>query len=164
MADSGVPFAPDASNVALVEDLNDIAFGDAATVEVLLTDVDDVAGPSEMVFIAKAHPGDSDSDVRTIIRTITQSLTAEGVITPTDDPTVWKATFQLLEWQVVRLAARSTYNYGVRATVGSVTRLVQRGALSVLTDLSTLFDSPIADGSFYADGSLYANGFDVQVP
>lgn len=163
MADSGVPFALDASNVALVEDLSDIPVGESATIEVLLTGLLASDDPQTMALAIKASPEDSDLATSTILATITQTLAAAGVITATDDPTVWRGTFVLTRQQGVRISRQSTFTYTVRATVdrggSDYTRMVQRGAIR-----ATLFsiddDAPMADGEWFADGSLYASGFD----
>lgn len=162
MADSAVPFALGASNVPLVEDLVDVPVGQSTTIEILLSGLlaDDV--PEFATLAIKAAPSDSDVASTTILKTITQALSAAGVITATDDPTVWRATFALTQPEGVRINARTTYTYSVVANVSRdavpYSRMVQRGAIR--TTLFSIDDgSPVADGTIYADGSLYATGF-----
>lgn len=163
MADSGVPFAVDASTVPLVEDLNAIPVGQALTVEVLLSGLVDGDNPTSMKLVCKANPSDSNLARTTIIVDITQSITTAGVIAATADPLAWRGLFQLTRAQAVRLAGRSTYTYSVIATVDrdgdDVTRMVQRGAIS-LALYAIEFDSPLADGSYFANGEIHADGFE----
>lgn len=162
MADSGIPFGIDASNVPLVEDLVDIPVGQGFRVDVLLTDLLAGDDPTSATLAIKASPSASDIALTTIIKIVTPTLSAAGVLSPTDDPTVWRATFLLTRSEGVRLRRLSTYTYTVVAVVDrdgtSYSRMVQRGALRV-----TLYpiddDSPLADGAFYADGTQYASGF-----
>jgi hypothetical protein len=162
MADSAVPFALGAANVPLVEDLIDIPVGQATTIEVLMT-VDAGDSPTSMSLAIKQAADASDVATTTILKTITQTLSAAGVITATDSPTVWRATFTLTRQEGVRISRQTTYAYSVVATVDrsgtSYSRMVQRGAIR-----TTLYPidnaSPLADGSYFADGLLYATGFD----
>lgn len=162
MADSGIPFGIDASNVPLVEDLVDIPVGQGLRIDVLLTDLQSADDPTSAKLTIKAAPNASDIALTTIIKSITQTLSGDGVITPTSDPAVWRATFLLTRNEGVRLRRLSTYTYTVVVVVDrdgtDYTRMVQRGALRV-----TLYpvddDSPLADGAFYADGTLFATGF-----
>ncbi len=162
MPETGVPFIVDASNVVLVEDLNDIPVGEALTVRILLTDLRTVDVPTSMTFVAKANPNDSDVAPTSVIQTITTSLASTGVILPTTDPTVWEGIFQFTRRQGARFGSRSTYQYAISALVDrdgtDAARIVQRGSMSVQL-FPVVFASPVADGTWLADGTLYADGF-----
>lgn len=162
MADSGVPFAIGAANVPLVEDLNDIPVGQTATIEVLMTDLVTGDVPLSMTLTIKRDPNDSDIATTSVVKTITTTLSADGVILPTSDPSVFRAVFQLTRAQATRIANASTYTYSVVATVtrGAVNylRMIQRGAIAVnLYAIDSV--SPLADGTWMADGTLFASGF-----
>lgn len=162
MADSGVPFAIGAENVPLVEDLVDVPVGQSLTIDLLLTGLEDGDVPTAMDLAIKANPNDSNLAPTTVLKTITPTLSASGVLLPTDDPLVWRGVFQMTRREAVRVARLSTYTYSVQASVTresvSYRRMIQRGALSV--NLYTVNDdSPVADGAYYANGTLYADGF-----
>jgi hypothetical protein len=162
MADSGVPFPVDASSVALVEDYVDLPAGVQARIDLLLTDLIDGDVVGSAVLVIKESPDASNLANTTIIKTITSTLSADGVITATDDANVRRATFLLLARETVRLSVRSTYTYTVSATITrdgvTFTRIVQRGAIAA-TGFAMEDDSPLADGAYLADGSLFATGF-----
>src|SRR4051812_6677213 len=117
MADSGVPFPVDASSVALVEDYVDLPAGVQARIDLLLTDLIDGDVVGSAVLVIKESPDASNLANTTIIKTITSTLSADGVITATDDANVRRATFLLLARETVRLSVLSTYTYTVSATI-----------------------------------------------
>jgi hypothetical protein len=163
MADSSVPFALGAASVPLVENLVDIPVGQSAQIDLLVSDLLSTDDPTSMTLAVKVSADASDLATTTILKTITQSLTAAGVITPTNDPTVWRAVFTLTRQEGVRISRSTTYEYSVVATVDrggtDYTRMVQRGAIR-----TTLYpidnDAPLANGAYFADGSIHASGFD----
>lgn len=157
---SGVPFDLSAANVPLEEDIRDIPVGDATEVDVLVRGLVEDDSVTAMEFVAKVNVEDSDEAVTTIIKSITTTESASGVIESTLDDLVKKGRFFLTAINGIYLE-RNTYTYAVTATVtrdgDPFTRVVQKGTISALQGASDL-DSPLADGSFTADGTVYASG------
>jgi hypothetical protein len=157
----GIPFDLDASAVPLEQDLMDIPLGPgaqigASVVELLAGDV-----VTQMQFVAKANVGDSYDEPTTILETITPTPGADGVVTPTTDPTVTLGTFLFSAQDSVSLAA-FIRTYGVTATISrglsTFTRVIQTGYIQALEGAFDVGNT-LLDGTYLLDGEITLTGF-----
>jgi hypothetical protein len=117
MADSSVPFALGAASVPAGRKPGRHSRRSVGPNRRPVSDLLSTDDPTSMTLAVKVSADASDLATTTILKTITQSLTAAGVITPTSDPTVWRAVFTLTRQEGVRISRSTTYEYSVVATV-----------------------------------------------
>jgi len=158
--DIGIPFDLSATAVPLVQDLVDIVLGAPPRLMLNLAELRPTDVVTAMEFVAKRNVGDSNIAPTTIIKSITTSLSASGVIAPTRDPSVWSAYFLFTVPESIRLERFPRF-YSVTATVTrdavSNLRVVQTGTIQA-NETALDVVAPLADGTYRADGSLFANG------